>query len=79
MNGCRSKQSQGVGSEQGTALIIRRCVTISNSLGQISDPRLIGSISPMIAQASRPQCASEKMPQVKSTTHHMIYGPVMAI
>ena len=33
----------------------------------------------MIGQASRPQCASEKMPQVKSTTHHMIYGPVMAI
>ena len=47
MDGCRSKQSQGVGSEQGTALIIRRCVTVSNSLGQISDPRLIGSISSM--------------------------------
>ena len=47
MDGCRSKQSQGVGSEQGTALIIRRYVIVSNSLGQISDPRLIGSISSM--------------------------------
>ena len=45
-----TQAKQGVGSEQGTALIIRRCVTISNSLGQISDPRLIGSISPMIGQ-----------------------------
>ena len=71
MDGCRSKQSQGVGSEQGTALIIRRCVTVSNSLGQISNPRLIGSISSMTGQASRPQCASEEMPQVKSTTHHI--------
>ena len=69
MDGCRSKQSQGVGSEQGTALIIRRCVTVSNSLGQISNPRLIGSISSMTGQASRPQCASEEMPQVKSTNH----------
>ena len=71
MDGCRSKQSQSVGSEQGTALIIRRWITISNSLGQISDPRLIGSISPMIGQASRQQYASEKLPQVKNTTHHI--------
>ena len=70
MDGCRSKQSQGVGSEQGTALIIRRGVTVSNSLGQISDPRLIGSISSMIGQTSRPQYASEKTPQVKSIAHH---------
>uniref|UniRef100_F6HBR3 Uncharacterized protein n=1 Tax=Vitis vinifera TaxID=29760 RepID=F6HBR3_VITVI len=64
MDGCRSKQRQGVGSEQGTAMIIKRCVTVLNSLGQISDPRLIGSISSMIGQASRPQCASEEMPQM---------------
>ena len=79
MDGCRSKQSQSAGSEQGTALIMRRWITISNSLGQISDPRLIGSISSMIGQASRPQCASEKMPQIKSTEHRMIYGPMIAI
>ena len=66
-------KSQGVGSEQGTALIIRRCVTVSNSLGQISDPRLIGSISSIIGQASIPQRASEEMPQVKkyNTSHHI--------
>ena len=69
MDGCRSKQSQSAGSEQGTALIIRRWITISNSLGQISDPRLISSISSMTGQASRPQCANEEMPQVKSTNH----------
>ena len=51
-------KSQGAGSEQSMALIIRRCVTISNSLGQISDPRLIGSISSMIGQALRSQGAS---------------------
>ena len=62
-------KSQGVESEQGTTLIIRRCVTVSNSLGQISDPRLIGSISPMTSQASSKQCASEKMPQVKKIQH----------
>ena len=75
MDGCRLKQSQAAGSEQGTALIIRRCVTISNSLGQISDPRLMGSISPMIGQASRPQCASEEMSQVKNTnTTHDVWS-----
>ena len=80
MDGCRSKQSQGVGSEQGTALIIRKCVTVSNSLGQISDPRLIGSISLMIGQASRPQYASEKTPQVKkNTTHHITKHKHMSI
>ena len=79
MDGCRSKQSQGVGSEQGTALIIRRCVTVSNSLGQISGLRLIGLISSMIGQASRPQCASEEMPQIKSIEHRMIYGPMIVI
>ena len=65
-------KSQGVGSEQGTAMIIKRCVTVLNSLGQISDPRLIGSISSMTGQASRPQCASEEMPQVKkyNTSYH---------
>ena len=72
-------KSQGVGSEQGTTLIIRRCVTVSNSLGQISDPRLIGSISPMIGQASRPQYANEEMPQVKSTTHHTTKHKHMSI
>ena len=71
MDGCRSKQRQGVGSEQDIAMIIRRCVTVSNSLNQVSDPRLIGSISPMIGQTSGPQCASEEMPQVKRTTHHI--------
>ena len=70
MDGCRSKQSQSAGSEQGTALIIRRWITISNSLGQISDPRLIGSISSMIGKTPRSQCAGEEMPQAKSTTHH---------
>ena len=79
MDGCRSKQSQSAGSEQGTALIIRRWITISNSLGQISDPRLIGSISSMIGQASRPQYASEEMPQVKSTTHHITKHKHMSI
>ena len=79
MDGRRSKQKQGVGSERGTALIIRRWITISNPLSQISYPRLMGSISPMISQAPRPQCASEKMSQIKSTTHHMTYGPVVAI
>ena len=79
MDGCRSKQSQGAGSEQGIGLIIRRCVIVSNSLGQIPDPRLISSISPMIGQASRPQCASEEMPQVKSTTHHIIKHKHMSI
>ena len=72
-------KSQGAGSEQGMTLIIRRCVTVSNSLGQISDPRLIGSIFSMIGQASRLPCASEEMPQIKSTTQHMIYGPMIAI
>ena len=72
-------KSQGVGSEQGTALIIRRWITISNSLSQISDPRLIGSISSMIGQASRPQCASEKTPQVKKTTHHITKHKDMSI
>ena len=76
MDGCRSKQSQGVESEQGTALIIRRGVIVSNSLGQISDPRLIGSISSMIGQALRPQYASEKTPQVKSIAHHKIQAYV---
>ena len=79
MDGCRSKQKQGVGSEQGTAMIIRRCVTVSNSLGQISDPKLIGSISSMIGQASRPQCASEKTPRVKSITHHITKHKDMSI
>ena len=79
MDGCRSKQSQGVGSEQGTALIIRRYVTVSNSLGQISDPRLIGSISPMIGKSPRSQCASEEMPQAKSTTHHITKHKDMSI
>ena len=79
MDGCRSKQKQGVGSERGTALIIRRYVTVSNSLGQISDPRLIGSISSMIGQTSRPQYASEKTPQVKSTTHHITKHKHMSI
>ena len=69
MDGCRLKQSQAAGSEQGTTLIVRRWITISNSLSQISDLRLIGSISPMTGQALRPQCASEEMPQVKSTNH----------
>ena len=79
MDGCRSNQRQGVGSEQGTAMIIRRCVTVSNSLGQISDPRLIGSISPMTGQASRLQRASEEMPQVKITTHHITRHKHMSI
>ena len=79
MDGCRSKQKQGVGSERGTALIIRRCVTVSNSLVRISDPRLIGSISSVIGQASRPQCASEEMPQVKNTTHHITRHKHMSI
>ena len=79
MDGCRSKQKQGVGSEQGTALIIRRCVTVSNSLGQISNPRLIGSISSMTGQASRPQCASEEMPQARSTAHHITKHKHMSI
>ena len=69
MDGCRLKQSQGAGSEKGTALIIRRCVTVSNSLGQISDLRLIGSISSMTSKTPRSQCANEEMPQVKSTNH----------
>ena len=59
---------------KSTTLIIRRWVIISNSLGQIFDSRLISSISSMIGQASRPQCTSEEMPQIKSTTQHMIYG-----
>ena len=79
MDECRSKQRQGAGSEKGTALIIRRCVTVSNSLSQISDPRLIGSISSMTGQASRPQCASEEMPQVKNTTHHITKHKHMSI
>ena len=79
MDECRSKQRQGTGSEKGTALIIRRCVTVSNSLSQISDPRLIGSISSMTGQASRPQCASEEMPQVKRTTHHITKHKHMSI
>ena len=79
MDGCRLKQSQSVGSVQGTTLIIRRCVTVSNSLGQISYPRLIGSISSVIGQASRPQCASEEMPQVKNTTHHITKHKHMSI
>ena len=79
MDGCRSKQNQGGGSEQDTTLIIRRCVTVSNSLGQISNPRLIGSISSMTGQASRPQCASEEMPQVKKTTHHITKHKHMSI
>ena len=79
MDGCRSKQSQIAGSEQGTALIIRRCVIVSNSLSQISDPRLIGSISSMIGQDSRPQCVSEEMPQVKRTTHHITKHKHMSI
>ena len=79
MDGCRSKQSQSVGSEQGTALIIRRWITISNSLGQISNPRQIGSISPMIGQTSRSQYASKKTPQVKSTTHHITKHKHMSI
>ena len=79
MDGCRSKQSQSAGSEQGTALIIRRCVTVSNSLSQIFDPRLIGSIFPMTGQALRPQCASEEMPQVKRTTHHTTKHKHMSI
>ena len=68
-----------MGSEQGTTLIIRRWITVSNSLGQIFDPRLIGSISSMTVQASRPQCASEEMPQVKSTTHHITKHKHMSI
>ena len=79
MDGCRSKRSQSAGSEQGTTLIIRRWITISNSLGQISDPEPIGSISSMIGQASRPQCASEEMPQVKNTTHHITKHKHMSI
>ena len=72
-------QRQGAGSEQGTALIIRKCVTVSNSLSQISDPRLIGSTSSVIGQASRPQCASEKTPRVKSITHHITKHKHMSI
>ena len=72
-------KSQGAGSEQSMALIIRKCVTVSNSLGQISDPRLIGSISSMIGQTSRPQYASEKTPQVKSITHHITKHKNMSI
>ena len=79
MDGRRSKQRQGAGSEQGTALIIRRCVTVLNSLGQISDPRLIGSTSSMIGQASRLQRASEETPQVKRTTHHITKHKHMSI
>ena len=33
----------------------------------------------MIGQASRPQCASEEMPQVKSTTHHITKHKHMSI
>ena len=33
----------------------------------------------MIGQASRPQGASEEMPRVKSTIHHMMCGHVMII
>ena len=79
MDGCRLKQSQGAGSEKGTALIIRRCVTVSNSLGQISDLRLIGSISSMTSKTPRSQCASEEMPQAKSTTHHITKHKHMSI
>ena len=36
MDGYRSKKSQGVGSEQGIALIKRRCVTIDSCLIGVS-------------------------------------------
>ena len=48
---------------------------VLNSLSQISGPRLIDSISSMMGQASRPQCASEEMPQVKNTnTTHDVWS-----
>ena len=54
-------------------------VTISNSLGRSPDPRSIGLISSMISQARVIVMCKWINVLSQSTTHHLIYGPVMTI